>query len=110
MIILPIFSCKSGALPRSCCNLAICVKIARLISLFPVVIFCRLRFQSLKSIKNNASISQRVVQKSSIGFAKALLRYLCKNWPISHFLCKIAYTTLGGSSTNRLHDFIFDGH
>ncbi len=56
VIILPTFFCKSGGSTQLCCYLAICVKIARFISVFLVVIFCRLRFQSLKSNKNSFSI------------------------------------------------------
>ncbi len=78
-----------------CCNLAIFVKIARFTSLFLVVVFCRRRFHILKSNKNNFSIGQHVVNKCH-WIRKSPFRLTLQNWPISHFLCKIAYTTLGG--------------
>ncbi len=43
--------CKCRGLSRLCCNITICVKLARFISLFLAVMFCRLRFQSRKRKK-----------------------------------------------------------
>ncbi len=72
-IIFPIFFCKSGVLARLCYNIAIHDKTIRFAAFVLVDDFCRLPFQSLKSNKINFSLGQHVVQKSAIGFAKALL-------------------------------------
>ncbi len=83
IIILPILFHKTGGLTQLCCNLVICVKIVQFIPSFLVVIFRRLTFQRLKRNQNNCSLSQHVLQKRAIGFAKTLLRITLQN--MAHF-------------------------
>ncbi len=64
------FFCKSGGSTRLWCSISASVKIAQFISLFVVVIFCRLRYQSLKSNKNNFRLVNTQCKKAPLDSQK----------------------------------------